>query len=85
MKKIKEYFTFDNMMQVGLLVTTTIGYLLMSMKLPQYGLIVSFVAQIFWLYSAHKAWKEAGQIAIFINTVMLTVIFGYGVVNYWWL
>ncbi len=70
-------------MQVGLLTFTTIGYLLTAMKLPQYGLVVSLIAQIFWLYSSHKAWKEAGQIGIFLNTVALTLVFIYGVFNYW--
>ncbi|MDD2891582.1 MAG: hypothetical protein PHQ95_01320 [Candidatus Gracilibacteria bacterium] len=80
---MKKYFTFNNIMQVGLLVFTTAGFLLMSMKMPQYGLIVTLIAQIFWVYSSYKAWKQAGQIAIFINTIALTIIFGYGVLNYW--
>lgn len=70
-------------MQIGLLAFTTTGFLLMSLKLPQYGLIVSLVAQIFWMYASYKAWKEAGQIGIFINTLVLTGVFTYGVLNYW--
>lgn len=70
-------------MQIGLLAFTTTGFLLMSLKLPQYGLIVSLVAQIFWIYSSYKAWKEAGQIGIFVNTLVLTGVFAYGVWNYW--
>lgn len=80
-----KYFTFHNFMQVGLIFFSISGFLLMSMKLPQYGLVLSFVAQIFWLYSSHKAWKQAGQSGIFINTIIVTMIFGYGVVNYWFL
>lgn len=83
MKRLKKHCTFDNGMQIGLLTFTTIGFLLTAMKLPQYGVIVSLAAQVFWIYSAHKAWKEAGQIGIFINTILLTAVFGYGVVNYW--
>lgn len=80
---MKKYCTLNNAMQVGLLIFTGVGFLLMSMKLPQYGLVVSLMAQIFWFYSSHKAWKEAGQIGIFINTIVLTGVFGYGVLNYW--
>jgi hypothetical protein len=72
-------------MQVGLLAFTITGFLLTAMKLPQYGLIVSLMAQVFWLYASYKAWKEAGQISIFINTIVLTLVFGYGVINYWML
>lgn len=80
---MKKHFTFNNAMQIGLLAFTTTGFLLMSLKLPQYGLIVSLVAQIFWMYASYKAWKEAGQIGIFINTLVLTGVFTYGVLNYW--
>lgn len=80
---MKKYCTLNNFMQAGLLIFTTAGFLLMSMKMPQYGLVLSLIAQIFWLYASYKAWKEAGQIAIFINTIALTIIFGYGVLNYW--
>ncbi|MDD5377275.1 MAG: hypothetical protein PHH16_04120 [Candidatus Gracilibacteria bacterium] len=80
---MKKYCTLNNVMQIGLLIFTGIGFLLMSMKLPQYGVIVSLFAQIFWFYASYKAWKEAGQISIFINTFALTVVFAYGVLNYW--
>ncbi|MFA6091191.1 MAG: hypothetical protein WC774_05465 [Candidatus Gracilibacteria bacterium] len=80
---MKKYFTLNNLMQIGLLIFTTAGFLLMSLKLPEYGLILSLIAQVFWLYASYKAWKDAGQIAIFINTIFLTIIFGYGVLNYW--
>ncbi|MDD5197668.1 MAG: hypothetical protein PHN60_02290 [Candidatus Gracilibacteria bacterium] len=80
---MKKYFTLNNIMQVGLLVFTTAGFLLMSLKQPQYGLILSLIAQIFWIYASYKAWKEAGQIGIFINTLVLIGVFGYGVLNYW--
>ena len=80
---MNKYFTLNNLMQAGLLVFTTAGFLLMSLKQPQYGLILSLIAQIFWIYASYKAWKEAGQIGIFINTIALTIIFGYGVLNYW--
>ena len=72
---MKKYLTLNNCMQVGLLVFTIGGFLLTAMKLPQYGLIISLLAQIFWLYASYKAWKEAGQIGIFINTIALTAVF----------
>lgn len=80
---MKKYCTLNNCMQFGLLTFSTIGFLLMSIKLPQYGLLVSLFAQIFWLYASYKAWKQAGQIGIFLNTIVLTGVFTYGVVNYW--
>ena len=64
---------------------TALGFLLISMKQPGYGVIVSLFSQIFWLYSSYKAWKTAGQVGIFVNTVISTLIFAYGVINYWFL
>lgn len=70
-------------MQTGLILFSIGGFLLMSLKLPEYGLIVSFIAQIFWFYTSYKAWKGAKQFGIFINTVVVTIIIVYGVLNYW--
>lgn len=64
---------------------TVLGFLLISLKLPQWGLLVSLFAQIFWLYSAYRAWKEADQVGLLINSVLNTFIFAYGVINYWFL
>lgn len=80
---MKKYCTLNNAMQVGLVFFSIGGFLLMSMKLPEYGLVVSLIAQIFWLYTSYKAWKGAKQFGIFINTVVVTIIIGYGVLNYW--
>lgn len=52
---MNKYFTFNNFMQAGLLAFTIAGFLLTAMKLPQYGLIVSLFAQVFWFYASHKA------------------------------
>jgi hypothetical protein len=76
---------FNTFMQVGLVGTTMIGLLLVSMKMPAHGLLVNLVAQIFWFYSSYHAWKEANQIGVFVNTILYTLIVIYGVVNYWFL
>ncbi len=70
-------------MQVGLIGFTMLGFLLTSFKLPQYGLLSNLVSEIFWLYSAHKAWKQANQVGIFITTIFITLIIIWGVINYW--
>lgn len=69
--------------QVCLPTSTILGFLLISLKLPQYGVIISLISQIFWLYASYKAWKSANQFGIFINTILSTLIFAYGVINYW--
>ena len=70
-------------MQAGLLVFTMFGFLLTGMKLPQYGLIVNMIAQVFWFYASYRAWKEADQYGIMINTIIVTGVVIYGVLNYW--
>jgi hypothetical protein len=63
---------------------TIASFLLTSMKLPQYGVIAGLFSEIFWFYAAWRAWKGAGQIGILINTFLATIIFAYGVLNYWY-
>jgi len=70
-------------MQIGLVFFTLLGFLLTAMKLPQYGLASNLFAQIFWFYTSIKAWREANQIGILINTIVVTLIVAYGVLNYW--
>ena len=62
---------------------TILGFLLTSLKMPQYGIVINLVAQIFWIYAGWQAWKKASQIGIFINSVIVTVIILAGVINYW--
>ncbi len=76
---------WDMVVQVCLPLFTVLGFVLVSIKMPAYGVAVSLFAQIFWLYSSYKSWKTAGQLGIFINTIILTMVFAYGVVNYWFL
>lgn len=71
--------------QVCLPAFTVLGFLLISLKEPQYGVIVSLVAQVFWIYSAYRAWREADQVGLLVNSILNTFIFAYGVINYWFL
>jgi hypothetical protein len=80
---MKKYLTLNSLFQFGLVLFTITGFLLTSLKYPQYGLIANLIAQIFWIYSSYKAWKNAKQIGIFINTIFITLIVIYGVINYW--
>ncbi|MGB4966472.1 MAG: hypothetical protein WBO77_05195 [Microgenomates group bacterium] len=74
---------FDKLTQVMLPITTILGFTLTSMKKPELGLIFNLASEIFWLYSGYKAWKTAGQIGIFITTIIISIIVLYGVLNYW--
>lgn len=78
----KEINYFNIFIQTGLVVFTAGGYLLTAFKLPQYGLLVALVSQVFWIYSSYKAWKESNQIGIFINTILMTFIIAFGIYNY---
>ena len=80
---MKKLLTVNALMQVGLVGFTALGFLLTSLKLPQYGVIANLIAQVFWLYSSYKAWRQADQIGIFITTICITLILVGGVVNYW--
>ena len=74
---------FNRLTQFLLPSLTIIGFLFTSMKEPQMGLAFNLAAQIFWLYSGWQAWKKAKQIGIFINSLIITAILLYGVLNYW--
>ena len=80
---MKKYLTFNALAQVCLVFFTSLGFLLTSLKMPEYGLISNLLAQVFWIYSTYRAWKEADQVGTFVNTIITTVIIVAGVVNYW--
>ena len=82
---MKKYFTKNNLMQFCLVVFTILGFLFTSLKMPAYGLVFNLISQVFWLQASYKAWKQADQIGIFINTLFITLILIYGVINYWFL
>jgi uncharacterized membrane protein (UPF0136 family) len=73
---------WNMVVQVCLPGFTILGFLLTSIKLPQYGLISGLVSEIFWAYASYRAWKE-GQWGIAVTTVIVTIIFIYGILNYW--
>jgi succinate dehydrogenase/fumarate reductase cytochrome b subunit len=76
---------FDLLTQFALPGFTIISYLLTAMKHPEFGLVMSLMAQPFWLYSTWKAYKKLGQIGMFVTSVVITIIVGVGVINYWFL
>lgn len=75
--------SLNSIMQIGLVGFTMLGFLLTSLKLPQYGVIANLISEVFWLYSTYKAWKEADQIGMFVNTLIVSAILIFGVINYW--
>jgi len=74
---------FDKITNVCLPAFTICGFLLTSLKLPQWGLAANLAAEIFWVYSSYRAWKQANQIGVFISTIIITFILIGGLVNYW--
>ncbi len=78
-----EQRSLNSFMQVGLVGFTMLGFLLTSLKLPEYGVIANLISEVFWLYSTYKAWRDADQIGMFINTLIVTAILIFGVINYW--
>jgi hypothetical protein len=81
----KVHRDFDALTQFALPGFTIVSYLLTAMKHPEFGLIMSLMAQPFWLYSTWKAYRSIGQIGMFITSVVITIIIGIGVINYWFL
>ncbi len=75
--------SFNTVAQVCLTIFTVLGFLLTSLKLPQYGLIAALISQVFWLYSSYRAWREANQLGIFVTTIFIVITIVYGVINYW--
>ena len=80
MKKEK---MFNSLTQAAIPVLTIGGQVAVAMKFPQWGLLVALCAQPFWLYSSWKSYKQAGQIGIFVNTVVFSIVTVYGLLNYW--
>ena len=73
----------DILTQFALPGFTILAYLLIALKRPEFGMIMSLLAQPFWLYSTWKAYKKLGQIGMFITSIVITIILIVGVVNYW--
>lgn len=64
---------------------TLSAQLAIAFKNPALGLILNMIAQPFWIYSGWKAYKNAGQIGLLINTIAFTLITAVGILNYWFL
>lgn len=77
--------SFNTVAQICLTTFTVLGFVLTSLKLPQYGLIAALISQVFWLYCSYKAWREANQLGIFVTTVFIVITVICGVINYWFL
>jgi hypothetical protein len=73
---------FDSTAQIAIPVFTISAFLALSLKRPFLSLVLSMIAQPFWIYSAWKAYKNANQIGLFINTVVVAVIISFGIINY---
>ncbi len=74
---------FDKISQIAIPVFTISALIAISLKSPQWGLVLNMIAQPFWLYSTWKAYKKANQIGMFVTTVVMTIIIGFGILNYW--
>ena len=80
MKKEK---IFNIITQFAIPILTLGSQVVLSLKYPQWALLLNLLAQPFWLYSTWKSYKKVGQIRMFVNTVAFTVITIVGLVNYW--
>jgi hypothetical protein len=76
---------FNTLTQFAIPILTISGQLVIALKSPQWGLILALSSQPFWLYSSWKAYKQAGQSGMLINTAIFTMITIFGIVNYWFL
>ena len=82
-KEKSEHNIFDKFVQIFLPIFAVASWLLTSIKHPEYGLIVAFVAQTLWLYVTYYGWKKANQIGGFVTTVFEISIISFGIFNYW--
>ena len=81
--KIEKAFNFTAQFAIPFLTVST--YVAIALKLPQWGLIINLIAQPFWLYSAYKGYKKAGQLGLFITIIIVTMVIIFGIINYWFL
>jgi hypothetical protein len=74
---------FNKTTQIALPVMTIAVQAAIALKLPQWGLVINMLAQPFWIYSAWKSYKQAGQTGLLVTTLIVTIIIGLGIINYW--
>ncbi len=75
--------SFNTLTQIALPILTISVQVAIALKLPQWGLIINMISQPFWIYTAWKSYKQAGQIGLLITTIIVTIVIGLGIVNYW--
>ncbi len=80
---MKDNKRFNLLAQFVIPTLTISAQIAVALKIPQWGLLISMSAQPFWLYSSWKAYKKAGQIGLFITAIIITIVFGFGIFNYW--
>lgn len=76
---------FNMTAQIAIPTLTIFTQIAIALKYPQWGLIINMFAQPFWIYSTWKSYKEAGQIGMFVTTIVITVVLAFGILNYWFL
>ena len=79
----EKYNWFDRFVQIFLPIFAVASWLLTSIKYPEYGLLVAFIAQTLWLYVTYYGWKKANQVGGFVTTVFEISIITFGIFNYW--
>lgn len=82
MKK-KTHSPLDTISQFAIPTFTLGAQLALSMKYPEWALMLNILAQPFWLYSSWQSYKNAGQVGILITTLVFILITAAGIVNYW--
>lgn len=75
----------DTFSQFALPALTIGAQVVLAMKHPEWSLILIMLSQPFWFYSSWKSYKQAGQIGIFITTVIYSIVTAIGIANYWFL
>ncbi len=74
---------FNKTIQVLLPLCAILGWLLTSLKHPEFGLIAAFTAQLLWLHVTYQGWKKANQPGGFFTTLLEISIISFGIMNYW--
>lgn len=74
---------FDTTSQFAIPGFTIAAQAIISMRHPEWGLLLNLAAQPFWLYSSWRAYKGAGQIGILITSIIMTILISLGLANYW--
>lgn len=82
-EKSKDQNLFNTLTQFLIPILTIGVQVAIAFKHPEWGLVINMIAQPFWIYSAWRAYREAGQIGLLITTIIVTIVIGFGLANYW--